>query len=83
MSRKFAIASSLVFDKTGTLTQGVFKVAKKTRQIVVQNIVLAMGIKGLFIGLGVIGIATLWEAVFADVGVALLAIFNATRVLKS
>ncbi|CAD5953575.1 Zinc-transporting ATPase [Planktothrix tepida] len=58
------------------------QVAKKTRQIVVQNIVLAMGIKGLFIGLGVIGIATLWEAVFADVGVALLAIFNATRVLK-
>jgi Zn2+/Cd2+-exporting ATPase len=48
----------------------------------VQNIVLAMAIKGLFIILGVIGIATLWEAVFADVGVALLAILNATRVLK-
>lgn len=60
----------------------VIQVAKKTRQIVIQNIVLAMAIKGLFIGLGVIGIATLWEAVFADVGVALLAIFNATRVLK-
>ncbi|VXD24680.1 Zinc-transporting ATPase [Planktothrix serta PCC 8927] len=58
------------------------QVAKKTRQIVVQNIVLAMAIKGLFIVLGVIGIATLWEAVFADVGVALLAILNATRVLK-
>ncbi|MFB2935618.1 heavy metal translocating P-type ATPase [Aerosakkonemataceae cyanobacterium BLCC-F154] len=58
------------------------QVAKKTRQIVVQNIVLAMAIKGLFIALGAIGIATLWEAVFADVGVALLAIFNATRVLK-
>ncbi|SKB11560.1 Zinc-transporting ATPase [Planktothrix sp. PCC 11201] len=58
------------------------QVAKKTRKIVVQNIVLAMAIKGLFIVLGAIGIATLWEAVFADVGVALLAIFNATRVLK-
>ncbi|OKH36146.1 cadmium-translocating P-type ATPase [[Phormidium ambiguum] IAM M-71] len=58
------------------------QVAKKTRQIVLQNIVLAMAIKGLFIALGAIGIATLWEAVFADVGVALLAIFNATRVLK-
>jgi Cd2+/Zn2+-exporting ATPase len=58
------------------------QVAKKTRQIVVQNIVLAMAIKGLFIALGAIGMATLWEAVFADVGVALLAIFNATRVLK-
>jgi Cd2+/Zn2+-exporting ATPase len=58
------------------------QVAKKTRMIVVQNIVLAIAIKGLFITLGAIGMATLWEAVFADVGVALLAIFNATRVLK-
>ena len=41
-----------------------------------------MAVKALFIVLGAIGVATLWEAVFADVGVALLAIFNATRVLK-
>lgn len=58
------------------------RVARKTRQIVWQNIILAMAIKGIFIALGVIGIATLWEAVFADVGVALLAILNASRVLK-
>lgn len=58
------------------------QVARKTRKIVVQNIVLAMTVKGLFIILGTLGIATLWEAVFADVGVALAAIFNATRVLK-
>lgn len=58
------------------------QVARKTRTIVVQNIVLAMAVKGLFIMLGTLGVATLWEAVFADVGVALLAIFNATRVLK-
>ncbi|MBW4622292.1 MAG: cadmium-translocating P-type ATPase [Cyanosarcina radialis HA8281-LM2] len=58
------------------------QVAKKTRQIVVQNIVLAMAVKGLFIILGTFGVATLWEAVFADVGVALAAIFNATRGLK-
>ncbi|MBW4466307.1 MAG: cadmium-translocating P-type ATPase [Pegethrix bostrychoides GSE-TBD4-15B] len=57
-------------------------IAQKTRQIVVQNIVLAMAIKGLFILLGAFGLATLWEAVFADVGVALLAILNATRALK-
>lgn len=57
-------------------------IAQKTRQIVVQNIVLAMAIKGLFVLLGVFGVATLWEAVFADVGVALLAILNATRALK-
>lgn len=58
------------------------KVARKTRQIVWQNIILAMAIKGIFITLGIFGIATLWEAVFADVGVALLAIMNASRVLK-
>lgn len=58
------------------------QVARKTRRIVVQNIVLAMAVKGLFIILGTLGVASLWEAVFADVGVALLAILNAARVLK-
>lgn len=59
------------------------KIARKTHKIVWENILLALGIKGLFILLGVIGIATLWEAVFADVGVALLAILNASRVLRT
>ena len=58
------------------------QVARKTRKIVWQNIILAMTVKGIFIFLGTLGLATLWEAVFADVGVALLAIFNASRVLK-
>ncbi|MDY6781645.1 MAG: heavy metal translocating P-type ATPase [Cyanobacteriota bacterium] len=57
------------------------QIARKTRRIVWQNIVLALAVKGLFIALGAMGLATLWEAVFADVGVALLAIFNAGRVL--
>jgi Zn2+/Cd2+-exporting ATPase len=57
-------------------------IAQKTRRIVIQNIVLALVVKGIFIGLGAIGVATLWEAVFADVGVALLAILNAGRVLR-
>ena len=57
-------------------------IAHKTLRIVWQNIVLAMAVKALFIALGAVGVATLWEAVFADVGVALLAIFNAGRVLK-
>ena len=52
-------------------------IAQKTRQIVWQNIGFALGIKGLFILLGAMGLATLWEAIFADVGVALIAIFNA------
>ncbi|HEY9604276.1 MAG TPA: heavy metal translocating P-type ATPase, partial [Allocoleopsis sp.] len=58
------------------------KIGRKTHQIVWQNIVLAMVVKGVFIALGIFGLATMWEAVFADVGVALLAILNATRVLK-
>ncbi|MDF5706483.1 MAG: heavy metal translocating P-type ATPase [Nostoc sp. S4] len=58
------------------------QIAKKTRTIVWQNIGFALAIKGVFIGLGIFGIATMWEAVFADVGVAMLAILNATRVIK-
>jgi len=57
-------------------------VAKTTRNIVWQNIYFAMGIKLVFIVLGVLGVATMWEAVFGDMGVALIAIFNALRILK-
>ncbi len=57
-------------------------VAKKTRKIVWQNIAFAMGVKLFFILLGAFGIATMWEAVFGDMGVAVLAILNAMRVLK-
>ncbi|MDR0766262.1 MAG: cadmium-translocating P-type ATPase [Odoribacteraceae bacterium] len=56
-------------------------VGRRTRRIVVQNIVLAFGVKAIVLALGAAGMATLWEAVFADVGVALLAILNASRVL--
>jgi len=59
----------------------VLFIARKTRQVVWQNIWLSMAVKGIFVLLGALGIATLWEAVFADVGVALLAILNASRVL--
>ncbi|GHU57020.1 hypothetical protein FACS189411_09330 [Bacteroidia bacterium] len=47
-----------------------------------QNIILALSVKLLIMGLGVAGIATMWGAVFADVGVALLAILNAVRILE-
>ena len=57
-------------------------VAKTTRNIVWQNIYFAMGIKLVFIVLGVLGVATMWEAVFGDMGVALIAIFNSLRILK-
>ncbi len=58
------------------------KVGKITRSIVWQNIILAMVVKVIVLGLGAGGIATLWEAVIADVGVALLAILNAVRIQK-
>lgn len=58
------------------------QIARKTHNIVWQNIIFAMLVKGIFIAFGAFGLATMWEAVFADVGVALAAIFNATRVLK-
>lgn len=58
------------------------KIGRKTHHIVWQNIIFALAVKGLFIALGIFGLATMWEAVFADVGVALLAIFNSTRVLR-
>ncbi len=56
------------------------QIARHTRRIVWQNIGMALGIKAAFILLGVSGQATLWQAVFADVGVALLAVFNAMRI---
>lgn len=58
------------------------KIAKSTRQVVVQNIILAFSVKLIVLILGGFGLATMWEAVFADVGVSLLAILNAVRILK-
>ncbi len=58
------------------------KIAKKTRRIVWQNIIFTMAVKGFFLTLGAFGIATMWEAVIADVGVALVAVLNSMRVLN-
>lgn len=56
------------------------KIGKATKSIVWQNIILAFGVKAVVLALGAGGIASMWEAVFADVGVALLAILNAVRI---
>ena len=58
-------------------------IARKCLRIVRQNIAFALGVKGLFLLLGALGIANMWAAVFADVGVAVLAILNAIRMLKN
>lgn len=59
------------------------KVSKKTLSIVKQNIVFALGVKGIVLVLGAMGIANMWAAVFADVGVSVIAILNAMRVLNA
>ena len=71
----------LMADKPSKMAEAV-AIARKTRRIVRQNIVLAFAIKGVFLTFGAMGMATMWEAVFADMGTALLAVANATRILR-
>ena len=71
----------LMTDEPSGLVEAI-SVAKATRRIVTQNIVFALGVKAVFLALGAMGIAGMWIAVFADVGVALLAVLNAMRILK-
>jgi Cd2+/Zn2+-exporting ATPase len=71
----------LMTDEPSKLVSAI-KIAKRTRKIVMQNIVFALGVKGVVLLLGAAGMATMWEAVFADVGVAVIAIFNAMRAYK-
>lgn len=58
------------------------KISKKTMRIVKQNIIFAISIKALVLILSAVGITTMWEAVFADVGVSVIAVLNAIRILK-
>ncbi|WP_430734855.1 heavy metal translocating P-type ATPase [Halodesulfovibrio aestuarii] len=69
----------LMTDAPSKVSQAI-AIARHTRTIVWQNIIFAFAIKGIFITLGIIGVATMWEAVFADVGTSLLALANSTRV---
>jgi len=71
----------LMTDEPSKLVEAI-KIAKRTRRIVWQNIIFALSVKAVVLLLGAGGIATMWEAVFADVGVAVLAILNAMRVMK-
>ncbi len=71
----------LMEDAPSKLVAAV-EIARRTGRIVRQNIYLALGVKGFFILLGGLGVASIWEAVFADVGVTVLAVFNASRTLR-
>ena len=71
----------LMTDEPSKLVDAI-DVAKATKQIVMQNIVIALGIKSVFLILGALGIAGMWEAEFGDVGVTIIAVLNAMRILK-
>ncbi|WP_110932821.1 heavy metal translocating P-type ATPase [Paenibacillus bouchesdurhonensis] len=71
----------IMTDEPSKLASAIH-IAKRTRRIVWQNIIFALLVKAVFLLLGAFGIATMWEAVFSDVGVTLLAVLNAMRVLK-
>lgn len=70
----------LMTDELSSISE-VLGVAKRTRKIVTQNIVFALGVKVIVLVLGILGIANMWLAIFADVGVSLLAVMNSIRVL--
>lgn len=72
----------LMDDKPSKIAVAM-SIAKKTLRIVHQNIVFALGVKALVLLLGAAGMANMWEAVFADVGVSFIAILNASRALKT
>lgn len=76
-------ADAVIMDDKPFKIAKTILIAKKTMRIVKQNIVFALGIKALFLILGAFGIITMWGAVFADTGVALLAVLNSLRALKS
>jgi len=71
----------LMSDSLSKVPEAILR-GRRTRAIVMQNIAFALGVKGLFLALGAVGIATMWEAVIADMGVALLAIANAARAFR-
>lgn len=72
----------LMTDEPSKLVTAI-RVARATKGIAWQNIVLALGIKGLLLILGALGMATMWEAVFGDVGVMILAVLNSMRALRA
>ena len=72
-------ADVVILNDSPTKIPELLTVADRVRRVVWQNIALALGIKGMIMIFGITGLSGLWEAVFADVGVALLAVLNAVR----
>ena len=75
-------ADVVIMDDNPAKIASIMKISRKTLRIVKENIVFALGVKVLVLILGALGIASMWAAVFADVGVAVIAILNSMRALK-
>ena len=75
-------ADIVLMDDDPSKIAKVVNIAAKTLRIVRQNIIFALAVKALALVLGAFGVANMWEAVFADVGVAVIAILNAMRTLR-
>ena len=71
----------LMSDNPAKIVEAIHR-ARRTRAIVAENIIFALSVKGAFLALSAFGVATMWEAVIADMGVALVAILNATRAMR-
>jgi Cd2+/Zn2+-exporting ATPase len=72
----------IMTDEPSKLADAI-SIARRTRRIVWQNIIFALGVKAVFLTLGAFGIATMWEAVFGDVGVTVIAVLNAARTMRT
>ena len=71
----------IMTDELSKITDGI-RISKKTNRIIKQNLIFAIGVKILVLVLSILGIATMWQAVFADVGTTLITILNTIRILK-
>ena len=71
----------IMTDELSKIVDGI-RISKKTNKIIKQNLIFAISVKVIVLILSTIGIATMWQAVFADTGVTLLTILNTTRILK-
>ena len=75
-------ADIVLMDDNPLKIASIIRIARHTLKIVTQNIVFALAVKAIILVLGAVGIANMWGAVFADVGVAVIAILNSMRVMK-
>ena len=76
-------ADIVLMDDNPAKIAGVVKIGRKTMAIAHQNIVFALAVKAIVLLMGAAGVANMWEAVFADVGVSVIAILNAMRALRT